>query len=248
LYGLLNIEKPTTIEEDNKPVEFIEPTHSDEDEIRQGDDTKVKAGYLWHLDSGHGEMTLGKRSPKFPDGSRFYEWEFNRDIVELVSQGLQERGISFNIVVPENREGSNAYVGNILKERVRRANTFVSDKTQVFLSIHANAYGDGVRFTSARGIETWIHHGNELARRVGQIFQTHLLNAYDTRDRGIKSKENKQFYVLRNTNMLAILLECGFYTNLEECSLLRSKEVKMEIAFAIVKAITKIEINGLYQV
>ena len=37
------------------------------------------------LDNGHGENTPGKRSPKLEDGSQFFEWEFNRDIVNRIA-------------------------------------------------------------------------------------------------------------------------------------------------------------------
>ena len=32
------------------------------------------------LDNGHGYDTLGKCSPKLPDGRKFYEWKFNRKV------------------------------------------------------------------------------------------------------------------------------------------------------------------------
>ena len=39
------------------------------------------------LDNGHAKSTAGKCSPVFPDGSRFYEWEFNRDVVKRIAKG-----------------------------------------------------------------------------------------------------------------------------------------------------------------
>ena len=43
---------------------------------------------------------------------------------------------------------------------------------------------------------------------------------------------SKQFYVLRNTNMPAVLTENGFYTNKEECALLMKSEIRQKIADA----------------
>ena len=46
--------------------------------------------YTWLLDPGHGGFidgiyqTAGKRSPQFPDGSRLYEGEFNRDVTSRI--------------------------------------------------------------------------------------------------------------------------------------------------------------------
>ena len=60
-----------------------------------------QARFLWCLDNGHGKLTPGKRSPKLKDGNRFYEYEFNRDIVRRIIEQLEEHGLSYYNVVPE---------------------------------------------------------------------------------------------------------------------------------------------------
>ena len=36
------------------------------------------------LDAGHGSNTPGKRSPRLPNGKQFFEWEFCREVVNLL--------------------------------------------------------------------------------------------------------------------------------------------------------------------
>ena len=42
------------------------------------------------LDNGHGNTTPGKCSPKLPNGEQFFEWEFCREVVNLLYKRLQE--------------------------------------------------------------------------------------------------------------------------------------------------------------
>ena len=42
------------------------------------------------LDNGHGSNTPGKRSPRLPNGKQFFEWEFCREVVNLLYIRLKE--------------------------------------------------------------------------------------------------------------------------------------------------------------
>ena len=54
------------------------------------------------LDNGHAKSTPGKCSPKLPNGERFYEWEFNRDVVKRIAVGLEKLGIKYHILSNED--------------------------------------------------------------------------------------------------------------------------------------------------
>ena len=60
--------------------------------------------YLWLLDNGHGETTPGKRSPKFDDGTRMFEYEFNRAIVARIKNRLDEIGVAYLDLVPGDND------------------------------------------------------------------------------------------------------------------------------------------------
>lgn len=203
-----------------------------------------KARYLWCLDNGHGKLTAGKRSPKLDDeGTRFFEYEFNRDIVARIIQQLDELGVQYYNVVPE------VEVGNFLKERVARANKKTSNLKKIYLSIHSNAGpSSSVNSWAAdniKGIETWHHHAGGKGKKAAAIFQKHLIEKTGFKNRHLKSQSKKEFYVLRATNMPAILTENGFYNNKKEVKELMKDKVRQKIADAHVAAILEIEKNGL---
>ena len=102
------------------------------------------------LDNGHGENTVGKRSP---DG-RLREYAYTREIARMVKARLGYHGIQAEILVPENYDVT-------LEERMARANkicTLQGKENCIFISIHCNAAGSG-KWMSARGWSGFIYRG-----------------------------------------------------------------------------------------
>lgn len=225
------VETPVTEEPETIPI-IEEPTENK---------PAHKARYLWCLDNGHGKKTAGKRSPKL-NGERLYEYEFNRDIVKRIIQTLDVIGVETFNVVPE------VDVDNFLEGRVARANRKKSDLPKLFVSIHSNAApAPPGKWSnpSISGVETWFFHNSNRGKKMASVFQKHIVKATGWKDRFIKSQPGRQFYVLKNTSMTAVLTENGFYNNLEQCKLLKTDEVRQKIADAHVQAILEIEKNGI---
>lgn len=201
-----------------------------------------KGRFMWCLDNGHGKKTPGKRSPLFDDGrTRLFEYEYNRDIVQRIREALDKHDVKYYITVPE------VDIDDFLKGRVDRANALKSDLPKIFVSIHGNAgpAANSESWQLASGIETWFFHGSARSQKIASIFQKHLLEKTGFKNRNIKSQPTGQFYVLRNTNMPAVLTENGFYNNKVEAAEMMKPEVRQKIADAHVAAILEIEKSGL---
>ncbi len=234
-------------EEDVEEPQPAPETDEDEPEEEAPQDEPVpehEARYLWCLDNGHGKQTAGKRSPIFDDGeTQLLEYEFNRDIVARIIVKLEEIGVQFFNVVPE------VDIDNFLKGRVERANSKKSDLPKIFVSVHSNAAPAESSSTWAadniKGIETWYYHQSKKGKKLAGVFQKHLIEKTGFQNRHVKSKPNKQFYVLRKTKMVSVLTENGFYNNKKEALELMKDEVRQQIADAHVAAILEIEANGI---
>lgn len=205
---------------------------------------KHKPRYLWCLDNGHGKKTPGKRSPLFDDGkTRFFEYEFNRDIVNRIIKQLDEIGVKYFNVVPE------VDIDDFLEGRVNRANNKKSDLPKLYVSVHSNAAPAASANTWAAptisGIETWFYHGSKRGQKLAAVFHKHLIEETKLKNRHLKSKPEGQFFVLRKTSMTSVLTENGFYNNKKEAAELMKDEVRQQIADAHVKAILEIEKDGL---
>lgn len=176
------------------------------------------------LDAGHSRVTPGKRSP---DG--MLEFEFN-SVVANYAKALLE-GYENTIVYFAHDPSGNVDIPLIT--RTNRANELNVD---AFVSIHANAFGPG-GWHSASGIETFVYttkpkNAYELAIKI----QTNLLRASGLPNRGVKTAD---FHVLRETDMDAVLAECGFMTNKTDLSKLKSDAYRKAAAEAIVDALAE---------
>ena len=201
--------------------------------------------YTWLLDPGHGGIidgvyqTAGKRSPIFPDGSVLYEGEFNRSVVKHLLKFCQKGNIEVIDVVDSLEDIP-------LRKRVAEANKLHREKGNcVYISIHANGFGNGKDFNNAKGICTFHHHKSSAGKMLANNLQKHLCNLTGFRDRGAVSNEAwANFYVLRKTNMPAVLSENGFMTNYEDARALMDPVVQKTVALAHYNMIREVERNG----
>ncbi len=171
------------------------------------------------LDAGHGYQTAGKRSP---DG--FREYEFNRKAA-IYARGLLANYQNVNVCFAHSDDRDVP-----LKERTNQANSL---KVDVYVSIHANAYGSG--WNDACGLETYVYLTMPReALQLAEKIQRHLAAMTGLHSRGVKTAD---FHVLRETKMTAVLAECGFYTNRNEAALLQTDAYQKTCANAIVQAL-----------
>ena len=107
-----------------------------------------------------------------------------------------------------------------LNDRTSAAN---SSKADCFISIHCNAFNG-----EACGVETYSYstNTNDLAT---DIHEELLKSKCYTKNRGTKTAN---FYVIKNTNMRACLIELGFIDNIEDSKLLLQKQDNLAEAIA----------------
>ena len=169
------------------------------------------------IDPGHGLTTGGKRSP---DGS-LREYEFNRDVAYRLKALLEARGVTCIMTVAQDDQTDPS-----LATRVAIANN--AGNVDLFVSIHANAFGDG--WNSANGWEVYTYQSGGIAEMAAKaVEQATIDSGAGLKNRGCKTAN---FYVIKNTTMPAILIEHGFYTNLEECEKLKSDSFRDILAQA----------------
>ena len=188
------------------------------------------------IDPGHGIDTPGKRSP---DGL-FREYLWNRQVADLILEGLVSAGIDASLVVTETNDVS-------LRNRVNRVNTIcnrLGASNVLLVSIHANAAGNGSAWMNAKGWSCYTSKGKTKSDQVAEC----LYDAFEEefQDRKIRKDMSdgdrdweENFYVLQKSKCPAVLLENFFYDNREECAWMLQEETKKRIASAAVKGIIK---------
>lgn len=105
----------------------------------------------------------------------------------------------------------------------------------IFVSVHFNS----AQRVGAIGFETF-YYGNASAPMAARI-QRNLMQTCRTENRGVKQRG---FYVLRNTRIPAVLVECGFLTNPEEAKLALKASHRQKLAQAIAEGVLSQKYSG----
>lgn len=179
------------------------------------------------LDDGHGLETAGKRTPFIKElGRAIHENEFNSAVVKLLAKELKRCGIKYFFTAPTDEDTS-------LSDRVNLAN---SKGANLFQSIHFNAYDGSFEGSNPSGFSVHVYSNKGESYKYGKILVDELKNGTEQINRGLKLSD---FYVLRETNMMACLSECGFMDNPKEALLMLNEQFQLEVAQEHCKAICK---------
>ena len=114
-----------------------------------------------------------------------------------------------------------ASAGDELGARCQVANEWGAD---LFVSVHCDSFSN----PDAHGTTTF--YSSPTGAKLADSIQDSLVAELHRRDRGIKSEP---FYVLRRTNMTAVLVELAFISNPEEEALLADSDFQYRSAVAI---------------
>lgn len=129
--------------------------------------------------------------------------------------------------------------GNTVKEKKyadlnERLKVINSNSGCVFVSIHMNKYTS----QSAHGLQTFYASSSAEAKRLAECIQSVARESDSDNKRQIKP-DNGNIFILKNTDAIAVLVECGFLSNRNECNLLKTDEYQNKTAFDIYCGIIK---------
>lgn len=185
------------------------------------------------LDAGHGGMdpgAVGKMKKK--------ESELNLAIVLKLRQIIEENG-GIVILTRENNEGlyteQSKSVRAKKREDLRNRKELVNKSdADILVSIHLNS------FTSQRssGAQVFYKSGSVESEKLGNYIQLefkNFLNKKNTR----QPQSRKSIYLIRESKVPSVLLECGFISNNSEEKLLNSPEYQDKVAWSIYVGLVK---------
>jgi len=180
------------------------------------------------LSAGHGYMTAGKRTCPFPDGRQMREHEFNRDVALALDYLLRKDGhktvLCFDDIGVDDMP---------LADRVGKAN---QSKADIYVSVHANAFGDGANWHSANGLVGMYYKGSVNGERLAKCIIEQMSKDLQM---PVNSYQPGTLYEPKYTAMPCVIVECGFMTNENDAKKLITYEYRQACAEAIYKGILK---------
>lgn len=104
----------------------------------------------------------------------------------------------------------------------------------ILVSIHQNSFTQ----QSVKGAQIFYNSQSEKGKALAESIQKSIKEYADPQNKRA-AKSNTNYYVLRATEIPAIIVECGFLTNPEEEKLLNSEAYQDKIAWSIYLGIIK---------
>ena len=187
--------------------------------------------YKIAIDAGHGSNTSGKRTP---DGYREHWINVkcaNYTDIALKRCGFQTVKVAWN---DTNATDDTDVALGTRQKQIKSANC------QASVSIHCNAHGNGAEFTSAKGVETFVHSNASNAAdslRLAKNVQGYLIQGTPQTNRGVKTSNLAMCNCIAMGTKASILVELGFMTNKYEAELMKTDTFCLESAEEIAKGV-----------
>lgn len=175
------------------------------------------------IDVGHGGNDPGKIS-----ASGIEEKDVNLEIAGYLRDYLIAQDYTVYLTRDTDcglyDEGASNKKNSDLKNRIQ---FFHDKKAALVVSIHQNSFSDPLQ----HGAQTFYFSGSEPSKQLAQSIQNALLKIDNTNTRTEKSSDS--YYLLKNSSMPAVIVECGFLSNPEETAKLTDSNYQKKLAYAI---------------
>ena len=157
------------------------------------------------------------------------EKEINLSIAKKLQRNLEHQGI--RVVMTRTDDNGLYSAGSANKKREdmnRRVEMMNMPGTVLAVSIHQNSFTN----SKYKGAQVFYYKTSEKSERLAKTIQQSLIeNADSTNTR--QAKENDSYYILKKSEIPAVIVECGFLSNEEESAKLTNEIYQEKIAWAI---------------
>lgn len=179
------------------------------------------SGIVVCIDPGHGGSDPGACH------NGMQEKQLTLDISLKLAKLLRKSGC--NVILTRTSDRDVSFAGSSdsreLQSRCNIANHMNAD---LFISIHIDASTNSYQ----NGTTVYYHRSNSSL--LASYIQNHLVSANGLKNNGTRQAS---FYVIRHTNMPAVLVECAFISNPSDASRLASSSFRQKCAMGIFNGI-----------
>ncbi len=187
----------------------------------------VLGGKTITIDAGHGGVDPGAVGVK---GT--LEKDVNLEISKRLQLLFTQAGSKVVMLREEDRDfGTSPKLLQRKREDLSyRIHTAMESYADIYLSIHANSFPDQRQY----GPQVFYHPNSVEGKNLAESIQASL-NKLSTKKR--VAKANQSYFILKNTDMVAVTVEVGFLSNVQEEAKLKQVEYQQQLAMAIFEGI-----------
>lgn len=152
------------------------------------------------------------------------EKDINIDIAQKLCLFLEEAGAD----VYFTRSDDEALGQTKSEDMKKRISVVDESNADIMISIHQNAYPS----ENVKGAQTFYFKGSNDGKALAEKIQASLISALDEKNKRT-AKENTSYYIIKNTEIPSVIIECGFLSNPDEEKKLNTEEYRLKTAWAI---------------
>lgn len=185
------------------------------------------------VDAGHGAPDGGAVG-----GAGTVEADINLAIAKRLQELLQKSGAQ---VVMTRSDGNAiaddmaAKIRDIKRSDLKNRRALRDGQgVDAFISIHLNKFEQ----SKYRGAQVF-YAGGEEGKRLGETLQAELIALVDPSNTRVAKPADPSIYILKESKIPAVIVECGFLSNPDEERLLADPAYQEKVAWGIYTGITK---------
>lgn len=175
------------------------------------------------IDPGHGGWDPGKTGV---NGAN--EKDINLAIAKKLAQYLEDSGAD----VIMTRDDDEALSEN--KREDLKLRTESIDESDLLISIHQNSFPQ----QKIWGAQVFYYESSDEGKKLAELVQLSIKEYIGDGNKRVP-KSSDSYYILKNTDVTSIIVECGFLSNNDEEQKLNSEQYQDKIAWAIYMGILK---------
>ena len=188
------------------------------------------------IDAGHGGEDSGAIG-----ANGVYEKDLNLEIAGILGGYFEKAGYfviqtrttdALLYTEEENIKGMRKIYD--LKNRLKIAESY---DDAIFISIHMNSFGE----EKYSGLQVYYSKNNEKSKKIADAIHKEVKSGLQSENKRLP-KAGENIYIMENSTHPAVLIECGFISNMAECERLCQKEYQKELSFAIFCAIINLKV------
>lgn len=183
---------------------------------------KISGDALIILDAGHGGLDSGKIGINDQE-----EKDINLKIALKIKKLLEEQGISVMMTRSADERLSETQTEDL------KARTEIMNRSNAALavSIHQNSFRD----SSVSGAQVFYYPDSDEGRKAADAIQEELNDMQPDNRKEVKA--NDTYYILKNTEIPVVIVECGFLSNYAEAEKLADDSYQSVVAGTVVRGI-----------
>lgn len=180
------------------------------------------------IDAGHGGEDGGAVS-----SSGLVEKDVNLSVALALERLFLQSGFDVEMIRSEDISIHSENAQTIREKKVsdihNRSDICNSNPNNIYISIHQNKF-DQSKYS---GTQVFFSKNNTLSQPLAECIRSSVNGLLQPENSRQCKPSDDKVYILKNANVPAVLVECGFLSNPYESELLSTEEYRNKLAFSI---------------